>query len=212
MGAFIHPACFLNACHARLYTKRWEYSREPGRCVICSYEIYSFLFSPENALNLPLELRAYGSQCCVPSNCIGNRVSSGVCSTVSSQRQSRTEAVLAGRIPWRRAWQPSPVFLPGKSHGQRSLVGYSVWCWKEPAMRLTLSRFFRWIKGVTWEQLSRWAQIYQDWYWREALSMGRHDIDLCVWAVGMVTNTALPVPEAHACSPVSSSEYCQWGG
>ena len=30
-----------------------------------------------------------------------------------------------GKIPWRRAWQPTPVFLPGKSHGQRSLVGYS---------------------------------------------------------------------------------------
>ena len=31
------------------------------------------------------------------------------------------------KIPWRRAWQPTPVFLPGKSHGQRSLVGYSPW-------------------------------------------------------------------------------------
>jgi len=30
-----------------------------------------------------------------------------------------------GKIPWRRAWQSTPVFLPGKSHGQRSLVGYS---------------------------------------------------------------------------------------
>ena len=29
------------------------------------------------------------------------------------------------RIPWRREWQPSPVFLPGESHGQRSLAGYS---------------------------------------------------------------------------------------
>ena len=29
-----------------------------------------------------------------------------------------------GKIPWRRAWQPPPVFLPGESHGQRSLVGY----------------------------------------------------------------------------------------
>ena len=28
-----------------------------------------------------------------------------------------------GKIPWRRAWQPSLVFLPGKSHGQRSLAG-----------------------------------------------------------------------------------------
>ena len=30
-----------------------------------------------------------------------------------------------GKIPWRREWLPSPVFLPGESHGQRSLVGYS---------------------------------------------------------------------------------------
>ena len=29
------------------------------------------------------------------------------------------------KIPWRRAWQPTSVFLPGESHGQRSLVGYS---------------------------------------------------------------------------------------
>ena len=30
-----------------------------------------------------------------------------------------------GKIPWRRAWQPAPAFLPGESHGQRSLVDYS---------------------------------------------------------------------------------------
>ena len=36
-----------------------------------------------------------------------------------------------GKIPWRRAWQPTPVFLPGESHGQRSLVGYSPWGHKE---------------------------------------------------------------------------------
>ena len=32
-----------------------------------------------------------------------------------------------GRFPWRRKWQPTPVFLPGESHGQRSLVGDSPW-------------------------------------------------------------------------------------
>ena len=32
-----------------------------------------------------------------------------------------------GKIPWRRALQPTPVFLPGESRGQRSLVGYSTW-------------------------------------------------------------------------------------
>ena len=33
---------------------------------------------------------------------------------------------------WRRKWQPTPVLLPGKSHGQRSLVGCSPWSRKEP--------------------------------------------------------------------------------
>ena len=32
-----------------------------------------------------------------------------------------------GKIPWRREWQPTPVFWPGEFHGQRSLVGYSPW-------------------------------------------------------------------------------------
>ena len=36
-----------------------------------------------------------------------------------------------GKILWRRKWQPIPVFLPGASHGQRSLVGYSPWGHKE---------------------------------------------------------------------------------
>ena len=35
------------------------------------------------------------------------------------------------KIPWRRKWQPTPVSLPGKSHGQRSLEGYSPWGRKE---------------------------------------------------------------------------------
>ena len=33
--------------------------------------------------------------------------------------------------PWRRKWQPTPVFLPGESHGQKSLEGYSPWGSKE---------------------------------------------------------------------------------
>ena len=39
-----------------------------------------------------------------------------------------------GKILWRRKWQPAPVLLPGKSHGQRSLEGYSPWgCRRVPA-------------------------------------------------------------------------------
>ena len=36
-----------------------------------------------------------------------------------------------GKIPWRRKWQSTPALLPGKSHGRRSLIGYSPWCHKE---------------------------------------------------------------------------------
>ena len=44
---------------------------------------------------------------------------------------------LWGGIPlhtWRRKWQPTPVFLSGEFHGQRSLVGYSPWGGKESDM------------------------------------------------------------------------------
>ena len=40
------------------------------------------------------------------------------------------------KIPWRREWLPTPVFLPGESHGQRSLMGYSPWSRKELDMTL----------------------------------------------------------------------------
>ena len=43
------------------------------------------------------------------------------------------------KISWRRKWQPTPVFLPGKSHGQRSLVGYSPRGLKELDMTERLS-------------------------------------------------------------------------
>jgi len=37
----------------------------------------------------------------------------------------------AQKISWRRKWKPTPIFLPGESHGQRSLAGYSPWGCKE---------------------------------------------------------------------------------
>ena len=39
-----------------------------------------------------------------------------------------------GKILWRKKWQATPVFLPGESHGQRSLVGSSPWGLKESDM------------------------------------------------------------------------------
>ena len=47
---------------------------------------------------------------------------------LSSRRHERHKlSPRVRKIPWRRKWQPTPVLLPGKSHGQRSLAGYSPW-------------------------------------------------------------------------------------
>ena len=40
-----------------------------------------------------------------------------------------------GKVLWRRKWQPTPVLLPGKSHGERSIVGYSPWACNELDMK-----------------------------------------------------------------------------
>ena len=46
------------------------------------------------------------------------------------------------KIPWRRKWHPTPIFWPGKSHGLRSLVGYSPWGPKELDMTERLHFYF----------------------------------------------------------------------
>ena len=43
-----------------------------------------------------------------------------------SGKESTCQYRRHGLMPWRRKWQPTPVFLPGKSHGQRSLTSYIV--------------------------------------------------------------------------------------
>ena len=44
-----------------------------------------------------------------------------------------------GKMPWSRKWHPTPVFLHGKFHGQKSLTGYSSWGCKESDMTERLS-------------------------------------------------------------------------
>ena len=74
------------------------------------------------------------------------------------------------KIPWRRKWQPTPAFLPGKSHRQRSLVGYSARGHKESdtTKPLTLSLF-------------PWAHIYKKCMRTEihvCMHMNEH---ICMW-------------------------------
>ena len=59
----------------------------------------------------------------------------------------------AGKMPWRKAWQPILVFLPGEAHGQRSLVDYRPWGRKESDMteqlnnnKVTFTFFFYFVE------------------------------------------------------------------
>ena len=49
----------------------------------------------------------------------------------SSDKESSCQCRRCGFVPWRRKLKPAPVFLPGESHGQRSLVGHNPWSCKE---------------------------------------------------------------------------------
>ena len=78
-------------------------------------------------------------QPCLPSPDCSFRVALGSIRSKEPACQCRRHKRLGlhpwvGKMPWRRAWQPTPVFLPGESHGQRSLVGYSPWGQKELGM------------------------------------------------------------------------------
>ena len=56
-----------------------------------------------------------------------------------------------GKILWRRKWQPTPIFLPGEDHGQRSLAGYSPWDHRELD---TIKRLTLWLPSnftLSWE-------------------------------------------------------------
>ena len=57
-----------------------------------------------------------------------------------------------GNILWRGKWQPTPVFLPGKSHGWRSLAGYSPWGRKQSdtTEQIHFTSLHRWPRG-TWK-------------------------------------------------------------
>ena len=60
-----------------------------------------------------------------------------------------------GKIPWRRRLQPTPVFLPGEFHSQRSLAGYSLWGCKESDTTELLTHTYIFIWNVQDRQIHR---------------------------------------------------------
>ena len=64
-----------------------------------------------------------------------------------------------GTIPWRRAWQPTLVFLLGESHGQRSLAGYSLWSHKESDTSKRLTMHSNWGTGRLTQCEGIWTPV-----------------------------------------------------
>ena len=77
-------------------------------------------------------------------------------------------------ICWRRKWKPTPLFLPGELHGQRSLEGYSPWGRKESDTTEQLNHHYdqSHLLGLPWGQTVRSLPAVQDtWVW----SLGGED-------------------------------------
>ena len=103
----------------------------------------------------------------LPSVCLWLPMASYACQCRRQKRLGFDPRV--GKIPWRRKWQPTPVFLPGESHGQRNLVGYSPWDRKR--VRCDLMTKQQWIVlalakylGLSSQgALMRWVPIELKW-------------------------------------------------
>ena len=87
-----------------------------------------------------------------------------------------------GKILWRRKWQPTLVLLPGKSHGWRSLIGYSPWGRKNLDTTEWLHFHFQSIKNPRLSS-STWIQWWkQTRSWTDHFMLGQHllwDVLLC---------------------------------
>ena len=83
-----------------------------------------------------------------------------------------------GSSPWSKEWQPTPVFLPGKSHGQRSLVGFR-------SQRVRHDMFYSW---GNWVKRGRW------------LGPGHTDkqLDVGIWTLADCLQNTAPAPRPQA--------------
>ena len=90
------------------------------------------------------------------------------------------------KIPWRRKWQPAPVFLPGESHGQGSLVGYSLsGCHR---VRHDLMTKHQCVRVIQWKSQREWLPAERQ--------MSRKPWQQCrAWSV-LETNSRPSVPGA----------------
>ena len=141
-------------------------------CLDCyggfSLSLPAFRLSPFNLPHIPLQEqslqnRGYTSMYRLPSWLSGKEPT---CHCRSCRRRGFDPWIW--KLPWRRKWQPTPVFLPGKSHGQRILAGYSPWGHREsdPTERLTLcavllhSLYYFFLFFVIWLEVLRLCKLF----------------------------------------------------
>ena len=105
---------------------------------LCAHNFLKYAFISLLPLSLRQSLKSWSSNFLVFLN------SNSRYNSITGKRHSGTESASQcgrckrrgfspwiGKIPWSKKWQPTPVFLPGKFHGQRNLEGYSLWGLKE---------------------------------------------------------------------------------
>ena len=134
----LHPTRFLcpwdspgkntgEGCHSLLWGIFLTQGSNPG-VQHCRQILYHLSHHEVNIIQLPIlqHLRRHNKEkvtwawLSFPGGSVGKESASN-----AGNAGRRESDPWVGKFPWRKAWQPTPVFLPRESHGQRSLVGYS---------------------------------------------------------------------------------------
>ena len=115
-----------------------------------------------------------------------------------------------GKIPWRRKWQPTPVVLPGKLHGQRSLEGYNPWGCKELGMTEWLNTdtthgrsALNFLKRFHVVFHSGWTSVHSHQWWaRVPFSPDPHQhlFSLVFLMIAVLTSVRLYLSVAFTCT------------
>ena len=119
----------------------------------------------------------------------------------------------AGKDPWRWKWQPTPVFLPGKSHGWRSLAGYSPWGHKESdrteQLHFFLSFFFHFV-WATRTDLHAHILSHKSFekLWKVCLHLPKQLLNLTDWSLWNLCISMLSICMLHHC--VQSEHFVTW--
>ena len=137
----------LNSCNAASETEELSFSCD---LILIHWNVLKFLFIylflvcgilvlPPRIEPRPIAVQVLSSNHWLPGNSGSERLPTIVSVCLQCGRPGFDPWI--GKIPWRRKWQPTPVLLPEKVHGRRSLIGYSLWGRKESdtTERLTCS-------------------------------------------------------------------------